>query len=84
MFTCYRATHFNAHAKNPTGHCFGTFERTVFATIEQNERMQIPIARVEHICATQASLARHLTNPTQCFAQSAARYDTVLHNEIWR
>ena len=66
------------------GERLGAFERAGFAAVEKNERMQIAVAGVKDIRATQPSFARHLADAAQRFAEPAARHDAVLHDEIRR
>ena len=72
------------HIEAETGELLGSFQCAGFSAVEQNERMQVAVAGVKDICATQTGLARHLANPAQCFPQTTPRNHTVLHDEIRR
>ena len=53
-----RAAHLDAHAQDSAGERLGALQRARLAAIVKDERMQVAVARMKHVGAADARLAR--------------------------
>src|SRR5690606_7520326 len=77
MLASYRATHLHAKFQNGGAELLGALHLVDLVGVEQNKRMQIPVACMKDIGATQAELVFHLFDGAKHPAQVAPRYRAI-------
>ena len=84
MFAGDRAASGDAQFENTVGEGFGGFFLTGDAAVVENQRVEIAVAGVKHICDAHACLLAQPLYFAHHLRQRRSRDHPVLHNIIWR
>src|ERR1051325_4722099 len=76
--------HLDAHLQNAARESLGPFECALLTAIEKDEWMEVSIAGMEYIGATDVCFPGHFVDAPQCLAKFAPRDYAILDDEVGR
>ena len=83
VFTGQDATDFHAQAQDIRTELFGFFQFLRVVRIKQDQRVQVAVAGMKHVCHLQSVLVRHFPDPGQYVGEFPAR-DGAVHTVVIR